>query len=214
MTRFMDLTGRRFGRLVALSRAPNKGLQTAWNCRCDCGNEKVVVRACLTDGRSQSCGCLHKEVVRAKFTTHGRSDSRAFKTWVHMRDRCNNPSNPGFHNYGGRGIGICERWSEFANFYEDMGDPPVGFTLDRIDNEGGYCKENCRWADKKTQAANTRKAFKVHCDGEVISISELARREGRCGATLRARARRLGSRDVPAEYLLKRKRRSKLNPAI
>jgi hypothetical protein len=112
--------------------------------------------------------------------THGMSKSTAYYRYNAMKDRCYRPSNPDFHNYGARGIRICDRWlNSFEAFYADMGDPPAGFSLDRIDSNGHYTPENCRWADARTQATNQRATVLVVFEGETVSVSEACRRLGR-----------------------------------
>lgn len=103
---------------------------------------------------------------------HGKTNSRAYVAWENMIARCTNPKHPSYKNYGARGVKICERWMKFTNFYADMGDPPDGMSLDRIDNEGGYCPENCRWANTKVQAYNKRTTILLEIDGETKTLLE------------------------------------------
>lgn len=161
----MDLSGRRFGRWVVIEVSGTGTSITdgnyRWKCRCDCGTERTVKSQNLIGGRSNSCGCLSRELAGARarelFTTHGQTRSRAFTIWAGMKKRCYLRSHPGFQNYGGRGITICARWkTSFSNFLFDMGHPPVGKSIDRIENGLGYFKENCRWSTRKEQARNSR----------------------------------------------------------
>lgn len=126
MSQFVELTGRRFCRLVVLSRAENgpRG-HRRWMCRCDCGAEIAVRAGHLNNGEMKSCGCLRRDTSRAKNRTHGASGERetsTYRTWRHMRERCVNPNNRDFKDYGGRGISVCERWNTFGNFLADMGE--------------------------------------------------------------------------------------------
>ncbi len=142
---------------------PPAGYNSKVLCRCECSAERSVLVANLIAGRSKSCGCLNKELVtersRRRETTHGHAgggQSPTYQTWRGMIQRCTNPNYSGWEYYGGRGIGVCERWCEFANFIADMGERPDGLTLDRIDSDGNYEPANCRWATPAQQTANRR----------------------------------------------------------
>jgi hypothetical protein len=160
MGRLIDLTGERFGRLVVLALCSERSRwrKAIWLCRCDCGAECIVVGKELRSGRSRSCGCFRREVSRKRMTTHGHSRTRVYRCWCAMLQRCFYPNGQAYSRYGGRGITVCERWRNFVNFLADMGEPPRGKSLDRIDNDKGYSPENCRWATHAQQNLNRRPA--------------------------------------------------------
>lgn len=149
-----DLTGQRFGRLMARWPCGFQGKHVAWLCSCECGELKVVIRGNLINGSTKSCGCLH----RIFHVTHGASYSRTYKSWISMKSRCSNKNLPCYRWYGGRGIKFAKRWRKFENFLADMGERPPTTSLDRFpDNDGDYKPGNCRWATPHQQMANKRK---------------------------------------------------------
>jgi hypothetical protein len=171
----IDITGHRFGRLVVIERAPQSGKRAMWRCGCDCGNETIVQRYRLKTSKTKSCGCLNAEYTRARFTTHGhrvkRHSSPTYSSWLAMIQRCTNPNDKThWKYYGGRGITICDRWRHsFEDFLADVGERPIGLTLERTNNELGYFPGNVRWASRLEQALNRRPASKLTAE-QVIAI--------------------------------------------
>lgn len=146
-----DLTGRRFGKLVVLCRAENRGHMTYWKCLCDCGNEKVVQAASLVGGKTVTCGCRLK--------THGGTGTRLYAIWCNMLNRCRNPNVKSYKTYGALGISVCDEWQEsFAAFrdWSSQNGYRDDLTIDRRDNSLSYCPENCRWITKGAQALNKK----------------------------------------------------------
>lgn len=162
-----NIAGQRFGRYVVLELAgADKSGNSIWKCRCDCGTVKNIAARQFWRGHVKSCGCYATEVKREMAKNlppfpvkHGHGHgSPEYRSWLAMRRRCDYPSTPGYHNYGGRGITVCERWNNsFESFLADMGPRTAGRTLDRIDVNGNYEPGNCRWATGKEQYANKRK---------------------------------------------------------
>ncbi len=195
--KLIDLTGQRFGRLTIVKKADplinGKGYKKRkWECVCDCGNILNVLEGNLKNGHTKSCGCLQKEKVREtgrKRKIHGKSKTREHIIWISMRQRCFDKNHKAYKNYGGRGIRVCDRWlKSFKNFWKDMGE---GYndklTIDRIDVNGNYCKENCKWATYKEQANNKRNNRFITYKGETKTILKWSEETGIKYETILAR---------------------------
>lgn len=173
---FIDLTGLKFGRLTVLSKGHKENGMIYWNCECDCnkGVSFEVKSVLLRYGKTKSCGCLKKETVIQRNTTHGMGHSKLNMVWSEMKSRCTNSNHKRYSDYGGRGITVCESWNKFENFYNDMhASYSEGLTLDRIDNSSGYCKENCRWVSALEQNNNKRNNVYETAFGIKATRSEL-----------------------------------------
>jgi hypothetical protein len=191
------LAGQKFGRLTVLERAVNKAGRACWRCHCDCGQESLVYSQALMNGKTQSCGCLNRELKSRKGPLaanyrHGGAPAgkptHEYRVWVDAKRRCSGSHPNDRKNYSERGITMCVRWRDsFEAFLADMGPCPPGLTLDRKDNDGDYEPGNCRWADKITQANNTRQNRRFTFDGWTRTIAEWARAKGLPMRTLWAR---------------------------
>lgn len=182
----LDLCGMRFGKLVVQRLHHRDGSAVWWECLCDCGRLKVVRGSNLRQGTVQSCGCL----LRDAHTTHGDSRTRLHNIWLDMKGRCTNPNHPRYCSYGGRGITICPEWSNsFATFREWAMDNGYrdDLSVDRIDNNSGYCPENCRFTDSIQQANNKGNNYHITYNGRTQTINEWARELGLSVKTLRSR---------------------------
>jgi len=182
-----DLTGRRFGRWTVIGFAGyrNGKHHTAWRCRCECGNERVVRAVTLKDGRSGSCGCLRTEKNRR----HGDAGSNPeYRVWQSMLGRCRNPRSMAYRAYGGRGITVCDAWADYRAFLRDMGRrPSPEHSSLRIDVNGNYSPENVRWATRVEQARNKRSTAMVTARGRTRCVADWARDLGVRGDTIRGR---------------------------
>ena len=171
----LELTGKRFGRYTVLGRDCSRGKgKSWWICECSCGTKKVVVGSELTSGNTLSCGCYGAERRLESLTKHNSCKTKEYLCWAGMKSRCYNINDNRYFLYGARGITVCEEWFEFSIFLKDMGlAPTVKHSIDRINNDLGYYKENCRWATAIEQANNTRRNKRFVFRGRDHTISEL-----------------------------------------
>lgn len=181
MRKVRDLSGQKFGRLRVVRYIGRKGNQTMWECLCECGKPHIASTTNLVRGHVQSCGCLRKEVSRKQHTTHGDRNTRLYRIWDSMKRRCNGTNgNKDKKYYCDRGISVCQEWMAYENFrdwavkngYRD------DLTIDRIDVNGNYCPENCRWATMREQENNRRNNHYVTYDGKTQTIGEWASETG------------------------------------
>lgn len=166
----IDLVGKRFGRLCVKEKST---MPYKWICECDCGNKKTVSMYSLLNGVTKSCGCLSIQKVKER-AIHGKSGTSEHNIWKTIKQRCYNKNLPSYQRYGKRGIKMSLRWkNSFSNFVADMGNrPSLNHSIERIDNNKGYCKSNCRWATMKEQCANRRNSVFITINGETKRISE------------------------------------------
>jgi hypothetical protein len=174
-----DLTGQKFGRLTVTGFAFMKNRHSYWKCRCDCGNEITVCGSEL--GRqTNSCGCLIKEIMRKNTSAfkHGKTGGRLYRIWHHIKGRCLNKRDYSYKYYGARGIAICNEWLDFVPFYNWAVNNGYNdnLTIDRINNDGNYEPENCRWIDRTLQAKNRRFVKLFNIEGETLCVAEIARK--------------------------------------
>jgi len=178
--RFIDLTGKTFGRWTVLFYLGKTKNMTMWQCRCACGTERFISVSNLRSGMSRSCGCLKSEMISQRSRTHGMGQTVEYSAWIGLRDRCNNPKNSKWIGYGGRGIKVCERWqTSFENFYEDMGPRPSRrHSVGRRDNDGDYDPHNCSWETPEEQRVNTRRNVHVEWNGQRMILADAIRLSG------------------------------------
>lgn len=182
MSKLIDLTGQRFGRLTVVGRGPDYVKPSGkheikWHCKCDCGNEIDVLGENLKRGASQSCGCYRKDANKERFGTHGETNTRLYGIWLAMKRRCDLPTHHAYADYGGRGISVCPEWVASFESFRDWA-YANGYTenlsIDRIDNDGNYAPDNCRWVDGVAQANNRRSNHLITFNGETHNVTQWA----------------------------------------
>lgn len=195
MAQFIDITGQRYGRLVAVKRlAKPEGIKNNsawWLFKCDCGKDVATSTNNVRSGRIKSCGCWQKE----RLLTHGKTGTKLFNVWVKMRERCTNANSKDYPRYGGRGITVCDEWqNDFITFYDwAMANGYADdLTIDRIDNDKGYSPKNCRWATHKEQANNRCTNIFLTYDGDTFTLAQWAEKSGIAWDTLSKRLFRYG----------------------
>ena len=190
-----DLTGKRFGRLIVL-KLSNTQIPKAnrrWDCICDCGNEVTTVGSNLVTGHTKSCGCLNIEAARNRKLVHGKTNTKIHSVWNEMKQRCNNPNAGKFPQYGGRGISVCKEWSDnFLSFFSWATENGYkeGLSIDRINPDGNYEPDNCRWTTNKVQCNNKTNNRIYEIDGLSYTLQQLADISGINNGTIRSRLKR------------------------
>lgn len=173
-----DLRGQKFGRLLVIERAGSSRGSITYLCKCDCGKKVIVPTGSLRSGNTKSCGCLSRDLLLERRTKHGKCGTRLYRIWKNMKARCLYKCVQTYKHYGGRGITVCDEWANsysvfeewaIANGYRD------DLTIDRVDVNGNYCAENCKWVSMLEQANNTRKNHYIEFNGEMRTLSEWAR---------------------------------------
>lgn len=199
MGKHEDLAGRRFGRVVAMQyKGRAKGYQSLWSARCDCGSEFITTAGRLKSGHTQSCGCLQKERTSETKTIHGfyrdasGKRSRLNRVWSAMKERCQNPNNKSFSNYGGRGITVCDEWQTFEPFHTwaMAAGYREGLTIDRIDNDKSYSPDNCRWTTTTIQSRNKRSNVILTFNGQTKILADWALKLGMDRGAIELRLKR------------------------
>ncbi len=196
--RFKDMTGMRFGRLLVLGLAERSPAgNKSWYCQCDCGSITRSPAGALRSGKTLSCSCLNKDILREGKTTHGMSKTPTHNSWCRMMYRCYCKTGDKYALYGARGITVCDRWrfgedgkSGFECFYSDMGERPMGKTVHRVDNDGNYEPSNCVWATQKEQMLSTSKSHRLTLNGISLTVSQWTERLGFKNSTIQNRLRR------------------------
>lgn len=181
-----------------------------WICLCDCGNTKLLRAACLRDGTTSSCGCLASELTKLRTATHRETGSSTWLSWRALRRRCRKVDDSHYPDYGGRGITVCERWSRYENFLEDMGHRTPGMTIDRVDNNGNYCKENCKWSTATEQSRNKRTNVMLSDGTRTMLAADWARELNTSQTTLYDRIRRGWSEFDTVTKPIKRHKKTRL----
>lgn len=188
--------GIRFGKLEVIE----DSLKGAALCKCDCGAVRNIPKAFLRRGQYKSCG----QCVRGH-PKHGMEGTAIYNAWAGMLQRCRNPKHKWYRRYGGRGIKVCDRWLEFGNFYEDMGEKPEGLSIDREDNDGDYEPGNCCWSSQKDQVRNRENTLMVEFEGRTVPVAELSERFGQRHKRVVARLKRgLSIKEALADARLNR----------
>jgi len=193
VVRKYDFTGKIFTYLTCIAPIRTNNNSAGWLCKCRCGKETKVATYELTSGHTKSCGCYSHKLAGDRMRTHGKSLTKLHSIWKGIRERCYTKTCSSYKNYGGRGITMSDDWHNYINFERDMGQSyKIGLSIERIDNNGNYCKENCKWATKDEQAKNQRNNHKITCNGVTKILADWVRETGINSTTILTRINRLG----------------------
>ena len=192
------IIGMKFGRLTALYETGKGSHGYMYLFQCDCGNTKELSASIVRTGKTSSCGCLRSETTSTKNFVHGLVHSRSYQSWQAMKTRCTNKNQDAYKRYGGAGLSFDPSWEFFENFVKDMGERPIGMSLDRIDNNKGYSKENCRWATIAQQNRNTKQNVFITHNGKTMCMKDWSYETGIPYPTIQDRVKR---NKTPAEIL-------------
>ena len=205
MAKLINLVGEKFGYLTVIDIERRENNKIYWKCQCDCGNISIVQGRKLRDGITKSCGCKRTELLRTRKTVHGCNGERLYTIWKGMHQRCNNANNPGFCNYGGRCITICEEWQtdylSFRKWAFNNGYQP-DLTIERKNVNGPYSPDNCTWITLKEQATNRRTSHYIVVKGEKMTITQASKKYGVPRHTISQRIKRLGWDEESAALII------------
>lgn len=197
----LDLIGQKFGRLTVIERQESRQGRSMWLCQCECGKQKIVSSSHLKSGAVKSCGCLNKEIaskrgelskIGERTRKHGDFGTKLYGIWAGMKRRCNNPNTKYYADYGGRGIQVCEEWQNYEPFraWALSHGYCKGMSIERIDVDGDYCPENCKWIPLSEQNRNKRLTIYIEYQGKRYTVKEVAKITGLKERTIRARCKR------------------------
>lgn len=185
-----NLSGKTFGKLRVISRAKNIGSGAAWKCKCSCKKVKIILGARLISGNTKSCGCLRFKHGKSKYGPFAEKYKKEYVAWQSLRQRCDNPKDVQYKDYGRRGIHYCKKWNSFKEFFKDLGKSPSGYYLDRIDNSKGYTKKNCRWCSPQDSGNNRRSCRYFTYKSKKMSAKNWSRKLGIIYSTIIQRYKR------------------------
>lgn len=199
--KIVDIAGQKFGRLTALKRCESKNKHAMWLCHCDCGNDKIVSLQHLRQGNVKSCGCLNREIapergrksrIGERSRKHGDFGTKLYGIWAGMKRRCQNSNTKYYSDYGGRGIQVCEEWQDYEPFrtWAVSHGYCEGMSIERIDVDGNYCPENCKWIPIGEQNRNKRLSIRLQYQGKQYTIKEIAQITGLKERTIQGRYER------------------------